>query len=146
MMDRALGRRTMLAPLVLAPLVLASVALPLAGCSASEEPVEGPPVAGEPPSGGRLLRDMGVQHGPPGFALPTDVQPHTTTDSPNVVTFTFEVADGEPIQDFLTRHATHMGLTDIRSTTGSMTFRTGSWDGGFTTSDRLVGLTLRKVR
>ena len=47
--------------------------------------------------------------------------------------------------DYLRMHAAALGLTDVRTGNGSMTFRVGEWEGGFTTSADIAGLTLRKV-
>ena len=118
-----------------------------AGCSAgtggpdTNAPTTPPASA---PGGGQLLRERGITHGPANFALPADVTPTRIIDQPNVVTLVFLPADGARVLDYLVMHAAALGLTKVVTGNDSLVFSVGGWDGGFTTSSDISGLTLRR--
>lgn len=119
----------------------------LAGCSA-QAPTPG---AGSPtprasaPGGGQLLRQRGIIHGPVNFALPAGITVTRTIDQPNVVTLVFLPGDGPAVLDYLRLHAATLGLVDLVSGNDSLVFQVDGWDGGFTTSAEIAGLTLRRL-
>ena len=118
----------------------------LAGCSAAPgEPERSSSAVASAPGGGQLLSERGIAHGPAGFAVPKDLVITRTIDQPNVVTLVIERREAQRTLDYLRMHAAALGLTDVRTGNGSMTFRVGEWEGGFTTSTDIAGLTLRKV-
>lgn len=101
-------------------------------------------MASTAPGGGQLLREHGITNGPANFALPEGLRVLRTIDQPNVVTVVIEPSDAKRTLDYLMLHAAALGLSDIETGNGSMVFRIDGWDGGFTTSSQIAGLTLRR--
>lgn len=117
----------------------------LAGCSAAPSQASSRPApATAAPAGGQLLRDRGITNGPAHFALPAGVQALRTIDQPNVVTLVFGVEDGRKVLDYLLLHGAALGMTQLRTGNQSATFEVDGWDGGFTISSEISGLTLRR--
>ena len=118
----------------------------LTGCSAQSTPPDGASTTPLPsaPGGGQLLRQRGITHGPVNFALPAGITITRTIDQPNVVTLVFLPGDGPTVLDYLTRHAATLGLVDLVSGDDALVFTVEGWDGGFTTSSEIAGLTLRR--
>lgn len=126
-------------------LMAAAALVALAGCSAVPDTAQQSttPLASAP-GGGMLLREHGITHGPVNFSLPADLTITRTIDQPNVVTLVFAVSDASRVHDYLVLHAATLGLRDLTSGNGSLVFTLNGWDGGFTTSSDIAGLTLRR--
>lgn len=131
-------RRLVLVALVLAPLGA------LASCSGAAPERNNPTASRAVPSGGQRLADLGIKHGPEGFSLPTGPAPIRVIDQPNVVTLLYSATDSRTLQGYLEDHQDALGMSEVRSTPGSMTFTLVGWEGGFTTSTEYAGLTLRR--
>lgn len=131
--------------------LVVGLALVVGGCSAgqpgagsgSSAPVTSPGT-GSAPGGGQWLRERGLDHGPAGFALPAGLVVQRTIDQPNVVTLVFAPDQTASVQRYLLDNAPALGLADVRSVEGSMTFSVAGWDGGLTSADDIAGLTLRR--
>lgn len=120
----------------------------VAGCSAGAPGQNEASVVPMPqtraPAGGQLLSDRGITHGPAHFSLPVGVTVTRTIDQPNVVTLVFPAEDATMVYDYLMLNAAALGLTDLTIGKDSLVFQVDGWDGGFTTSSQIAGLTLRR--
>lgn len=102
-----------------------------------------PPTAPVGPA--RSLRDLGLRYGPVDeVTLPVGVQVLERIDQPNVVTLVIEADEGEAAAAHLAATLPQAGFTVTASVPGSLTFTGLGWDGAFTTSPEVAGLTLRE--
>ncbi|MGA4508332.1 hypothetical protein ACQB6R_10470 [Propionibacteriaceae bacterium G1746] len=134
------------APIMGAVAMVALSGLVLSGCAAADSQATSSThaVATSAPAGGQLLRERGIVHGPAGFSLPARVTPTRVIDQPNVVTLVFRPDDAQAVLDWLLTHGAGMGIQGVETGNGSMVFTVQGWDGGFTTSTEIAGLTLRR--
>lgn len=129
----------------LAIAVACAVAATTVGCSApASEPAPSSTPRASAPDGGQLLSDRGIRNGPAGFSIPADIVALRTIDQPNVVTLVVASADGRRLVTYLSEHRDALGLREVVSREGSMTFLVQGWEGAVTTSPELAGLTLRR--
>ena len=69
--------------------------------------------------------------------------PSRIIDQPNVVTLVLPADQGGAVLDHLKAHGAAMGMTEVKTGEGAMTFMLDGWEGGFTISKDYAGLTLR---
>lgn len=125
--------------------VVASLAL--AGCSGAAPATQDstpPVVSSAVPPGGQPLGQLGIEHGP-FLTLPVGIRPTRTIDQPNVVTILVSTADGAKVIAHLKANLAKQGWTVTAESDDSLIFTTQGWEGAFTMSDDLAGLTLRRV-
>lgn len=122
----------------------------LAGCSAAPEPqpdpvpTPGPAAASARP--GVTLRSLGLTHGPvDAVTLPPSVSVLERIDQENVITLVLAPDDGLPAAEHLVATLPAAGFQVTGSVPGSLTFTSPQWDGAFTTSPEVSGLTLRRL-
>jgi hypothetical protein len=127
-------------------------ALLLAGCGAANPQVEQTPMpavspaTGSPsstPPAGVTLRDLGVEHGPAQLILPGGLEIDYQVDNPNNVTLVLDVSQGRSTYDFLRRSLRAGGFRITADGQQSLTFTGHGWDGAYTVSESVAGLTLR---
>ncbi|MGJ6981375.1 hypothetical protein ACSDQ9_12730 [Aestuariimicrobium soli] len=93
---------------------------------------------------GTTLRAMGLVNGPADVTLPTDLTPVRVIDQPNVVTLIVRAADASRVQTHLEATLPAAGFTVDASSQDSLLFHDSVWDGAWTSSDELAGLTFRR--
>ncbi|SDD83526.1 hypothetical protein [Auraticoccus monumenti] len=128
---------------------LLSVVL-LAACSAAPPPdpapVPSPTAAAESVRPGVTLRSLGLTHGPvDDVTLPASVSVLERIDQENVITLLLAPEDGLPSAEHLAATLPGAGFEVTASVPGSLTFTSPEWDGAFTTSPEVSGLTLRRL-
>lgn len=101
-----------------------------------------PSTAAQPP--GLTLAEAGYVHAPEGFSIPGEVSITRRVDQPTVVTALFSAEDGAVVLDHLTRHLPAMGFSIDSQGGDSLLFSNDHWDGAFTLSPEISGLTLRR--
>lgn len=120
----------------------------LAGCSAAPAP-EPTPTSGSAAASARpgvTLRSLGLTHGPvDDVTLPSSVSVLERIDQENVITLVLAPDDGLPSAEHLVATLPAAGFEVTASVPGSLTFTGPEWDGAFTTSPEVSGLTLRRI-
>lgn len=119
------------------------VLLALTGCGAAPS-VEQPSPTPSVTASGLSLRESGFSHAPEAFTIPGNVAITRRVDQPNVVTALFSHDDGVAVLAHLTQQLPAMGFTIDRSGGDSLLFSNAGWDGAFTVSPDISGLTLRR--
>ncbi|WP_022910807.1 hypothetical protein [Aestuariimicrobium kwangyangense] len=117
----------------------------LAACGAISSAVS--PVPGTPsatPTTGVTLASMGLVHGPRTITLPTGLVPVRTIDQPNVVTLILRAANSARVQTHLEQTLPVSGFTVDARSADSLVFHDATWDGAWTSSAELAGLTFRR--
>ncbi|PIF03346.1 MAG: hypothetical protein CSA63_02035 [Propionibacterium sp.] len=96
------------------------------------------------PPAGVALEDLGIENGPDGFRLPSGARPIHIIDQANVVTLLWPAGDSDAVIAHLRELVPALGYEVTGLANGSMTFTGEGWDGAFTSSKEVCGLTLRR--
>lgn len=140
------------------------LALVVAGCGAAPT-VQGPPVtsptaapttasptAGSPgteagvPDAAQSLTELGFEHAPPlQVWVPAGAVIAQRIDQPNVVTIVFSRPAGPELAAFYRTTLPLGGWSVSADANDSLVFGTQGWDGAFTASAQVSGLTLRRL-
>ena len=127
-------------------LVAALTAAAVAGCAASPPAVQAPrPSIAPVPGGGRLLSDLGVRHGPPGFSLPAEFLGVVNIDDPKVVTLIVSAPRASELAAYLRTSLPPQGYLLRGTDPESLVFERSDYRGALTASEGVTGLTLRRV-
>ncbi|SER59439.1 hypothetical protein SAMN05443377_10391 [Propionibacterium cyclohexanicum] len=97
------------------------------------------------PMPGVTLSSLGFMHGPAGFTVPAGLDLRDRVDQSNVVTLVVPAAQGQGLLDYLNASLPALGYTVTARSADSLIFEAPGWQGAFTMSDALAGLTLRRL-
>ncbi len=134
-----------------ASLAAGALILGLAACSAAEQPVpttdrSASPTSTALPAGAVSLTGLGFRNGPTGEVfVPESAEISYRVDQPNVVTLIFAQPSGPKLVDFYSTSLPARGFTVTGASADSLTFTRPGWEGSFTSTDEVSGLTLRRV-
>ncbi len=94
---------------------------------------------------GVSLASMGFLHGPEAFTVPAGLDVRQRVDQSNVVTLVVPADQGGELLNYLEARLPAAGFTITARSADSLIFGTSDWQGAFTMSDSLAGLTLRQL-
>lgn len=94
---------------------------------------------------GESLAALGFLHGPQGFTVPTGLDVRQSVDQSNVVTLVVPADQGPELLGYLEARLPAAGYTITARSADSLVFGNAGWQGAFTMSDSLAGLTLRRL-
>jgi len=95
--------------------------------------------------GGVTLADLGFQHAPADFRVPTGLELSERVDQENVVTLVVPGTQGSALYEFVRAELSSVGFTLAAVSDDSLIFGAPGWDGAFTMDDQVAGLTLRRL-
>lgn len=94
---------------------------------------------------GVSLASLGFLHGPDGFTVPVGLDVRQSVDQSNVVTLVVPADQGDELLGYLAASLPATGFTITARSADSLIFEAPDWQGAFTMSDSLAGLTLRRL-
>lgn len=126
-----------------------AAAVVLSGCGAADAQTSPSSPASssspQPAPDGATLRSLGLSHAPATITVPREATITRRIDQPNVVTVLFAGGDAKPVLAHLTKNLPGEGFTITHSGGDSLIFTAPGWEGAYTASADLSGLTLRRV-
>lgn len=132
-------------------LAAGALVLGLAACGAEEQPVptierSASPTSTALPDGAVSLTTLGFRNGPTQEVfVPKSAELSYRVDQPNVVTLIFAQPSGPKLVEFYSISLPARGFTVTGFSADSLTFTRPGWEGSFTSTDEVSGLTLRRV-
>ncbi|MFT8395711.1 hypothetical protein [Propionibacterium sp.] len=91
------------------------------------------------------LASLGFLHAPENFSVPGGLYLQQTVDQSNVVTLVVPEEQGAELLNHLEATLPTEGFTITARSADSLIFSAPGWQGAFTMSDQVAGLTLRRV-
>ena len=132
-------------------LAATALTLGLISCSAAEQPIATTERSAHPtsttlPGGAVSLTSLGFRHGPiADVFVPKGAEISYRVDQPNVVTVIFAEPDGAELVRFYSASLPARGFVITGFSEDSLTFSRPGWEGSFTSTREVSGLTLRRV-
>lgn len=133
------------ATLAVAPVLAACGAAPASNTNPSVNPTQSTdssPTSAVLP--GSTLAAMGLTHGPATVTLPADLAAVRVIDQPNVVTVLVRAHDATRVHGHLEQTLPQAGFTIDASSADSLLFHDDVWNGAWTSSEELAGVTFRR--
>lgn len=94
---------------------------------------------------GVSLSSLGFLHGPAGFTVPAGLDIVQSVDQSNVVTLVVPAEQGGGLISYLEATLPGSGFTVTARSADSLIFEAPGWQGAFTMSQSMAGLTLRRL-